>query len=323
MCGVEAAGVWERPRFRQRVLANVGGQPKVREERPRDSSTHMKMTHRDHHPDIKSSSQAGFSLVELIAVGLAVVILALVCVPRAVGRDRSAGVRCLENQRRLVEAFHAYAEDNNGVMVATVNLLGGDLFGGGFWPGPQPNLSPGITKETAKSRVEAGLRLGPLWRYLPQTAAYHCPDDLRSRLNEPGAGWAYDSYSKADGMNGLLPNGQPPFRTIDTVPEPAFAMAFVEESDPRQYNQGTWVLSTSPYGWVDPVAINHDRGGTFGFVDGHAETRHWRDPRTLDAAETSSQGIQSFFWPGGDLTNPDFRWILRRYKYKGWTVVAD
>ncbi len=216
-------------------------------------------------------------------------------------------------------AFHAYAEDHNGTILPSES----SDFAGGFWPGPQPALSAGISKDEAARRVQAGLRLGSLWTYLPNAEVYHCPDDLRSKLNEPGTGWAYDSYSKAAGMNGVTWSGKPPLRAIAAVPEPAFAMVFVEEPDPRGYNMGTWVLNVSPTGWVDPVAINHDRGGTFSFVDGHVEARHWKDPQTLHAAETSSQGIQSFYWPGGDLANPDFRWVLRRYKYEGWTPLPD
>ena len=32
--------------------------------------------------------------------------------------------------------------------------------------------------------------------------AYHCPGDIRTKRNKPGKGWAWDNYSKANGMNG-------------------------------------------------------------------------------------------------------------------------
>ena len=37
---------------------------------------------------------------------------------------------------------------------------------------------------------------------------------------------------------------QPAYEKLASVDTPSEAMAFIEESDPRSYNEGTWVLDT-------------------------------------------------------------------------------
>jgi hypothetical protein len=55
-----------------------------------------------------------------------------------------------------------------------------------------------------------------------------------------------------------------------------------------------------------------------GFADGHVEGHTWRDDRTVDAGTKSGAGIESFFWSGGDASNPDFVWVWNNYRYVNW-----
>ena len=138
----------------------------------------------------------------------------------------------------------------------------------------------------------------------------------------PGRGYAYDSYSKANGMNGggwQAPN-QPPYVKLSSVKAAADAMSFLEEADPRGNNKGTWVIDVKPApGWVDPFAIFHGNVSTIAFADGHAEGHTWRDPKVIKAAKDSSAGISSFYWAGGNANNVDFQWIYQRYKHQKWS----
>ena len=45
----------------------------------------------------------------------------------------------------------------------------------------------------------------PLYPYCQNPASYHCPGDVRYKLR-PGAGWAYDSYSKTQNVGGESAN---------------------------------------------------------------------------------------------------------------------
>jgi hypothetical protein len=110
--------------------------------------------------------------------------------------------------------------------------------------------------------------------------------------------------------------GQQPYIKISGIDNPSAASVFVEESDPRSENLGTWVMERG--GWVDPFAIFHGNVSTFSFADSHAESHTMRDARTVKAAKDSAAGIPSFNWPGGNSKNPDFVWMWERYRHANW-----
>jgi prepilin-type processing-associated H-X9-DG protein len=184
-----------------------------------------------------------------------------------------------------------------------------------------------MTAIQAKAAVEKGMMASPLWPYCRNLEAYHCAGDMRTKNRKPGAGWAYDSYSKADPISGGIwssytqPNAKP-FLKDSEVNTPTMTMVFIEEADPRNYNNGTWALNTQPPGWVDPFAVFHGEVSSFSFVDGHAESHKWVEASTIKAARDSANGVQSFYWSSGDpKANRDFRWVFDRYRYVGWRML--
>jgi prepilin-type processing-associated H-X9-DG protein len=149
---------------------------------------------------------------------------------------------------------------------------------------------------------------------------------MRTKLLRPGRGYAYDSYSKANGMNGGGWQGssatggpQPYYQKLTAIHSAAEAMVFIEEADPRGNNKGTWVIDVKPSpGWVDPFAIFHGNVSTLSFADGHAESHKWLDAGVIKAARDSSMGKESFYWSGGTAKNVDFQWVYQRYKHQKW-----
>jgi prepilin-type processing-associated H-X9-DG protein len=263
-------------------------------------------------------------LIELLVVIAVIAILAGLLLP-ALGRAKMKATyaSCASNERQLLMAWQMYALDNQETMLPTsYNGAEGrmDLYGGGFWlgPTPGPDLPTTINETEALRRVSEGLRRSPLFKYCGAVGAYHCPGDLRTKRLRPGRGWAYDSYSKADGMNGGMWTGIKSFTKTTQVQEPVNAFVFIEESDPRSCNAGTWVLNVSPVGWVDGFAIFHGNVTTFGFVDGHVESHKWLEASTLKAAREFANGIQSFYWSGGNAKNRDFVWVWDRFKHADW-----
>ena len=191
------------------------------------------------------------------------------------------------------------------------------MYAGGYWASPVPDIATGITVDEAKKRVQGGLAKSVLWQYCKAFESYHCPGDMRFKFRKPGLHWAYDSYSKADGMNGDFWNILPLVK-LGTVPDPARAMVFVEEADSRNYNLGTWVINADSHGWVDPMAVFHGNSSTFSFADGHAETHKWLEKSTLDAASAAQRNQDTPFGWTKAKNDKDFAWVEPRYKYKDW-----
>ncbi len=276
----------------------------------------------------------GFTLIELLVVIAIIAILASLLLPTlAKATMKATGARCQSNEKQLQLAFIMYADDHNGTMEGDVfsyqdgaRTLKIDTYAGGYWPGPSPDISSTMTKDKAVQAVQKGFSMGPLWKYCSAFEAYHCPGDLRFKLRTPGSHWAYDSYSKADGMGGFTAGGvlsvwnanTRALSKIESVPEPALAMVFVEEPDSRNYNLGTWVINADTHEWVDALAAWHNNANTISFLDGHVEPHRWLEAGTLKAGVAAERNLDTPFYWQKAKNDRDFAWVEPRYKYLGW-----
>jgi hypothetical protein len=272
------------------------------------------------HPSKKTYAQATLIIfVVAMALGIVIAILAAMLLPAlSSAKDRAWVVNCLNNQKQLALTIHLYSADNTDYMPPSSDYQGVAQYGGGYWPGPIPGIAGNQTVQQAIAAVQEGLKKGPIFPYCPNTASYHCPADKRFKNRRPGLHWAYDSYSKVDGINGGMWD-VPPVKKLSSLKDPSRALAFVEEADSRNYNQGTWVMNVKDHAWVDPLAIFHGIQSGISMADGHAEAHKWLEDTTINTASAAQRNLDTpFYWAKKTPRDRDFLWVEPRYKYESW-----
>jgi prepilin-type processing-associated H-X9-DG protein len=259
-----------------------------------------------------------------VVIAIIVILAAMLLPALNKAKIKATGAVCRSNHKQLMAGMLMYGVDYQDAILPTIYK--GDtgqvvLNGGGFWTGPLPGLiiPATIDKIEAERRVTDALRQSPLFKYCPAAGAYHCPGDTRTKNNLPGKGWAYDSYSKSEPMNGYGDVQVRLFTKFNQVKQPVDSFTFIEESDPRGYNGGTWVMSVIPPAWIDGFAIFHGNFTTFAFADGHVDSHHWLEASTIKAATDFAHGTEVFNWPGGTIAqNRDLRWTYDHYRHPDW-----
>jgi prepilin-type processing-associated H-X9-DG protein len=212
-------------------------------------------------------------------------------------RERTRALVCTHNLKSLSLAWFAYATDNNG------RLIGGNT---GESLHDWVHHPTGTSSNPIEQKKE-GVRQGALFGYVKTVKVYHCPSD--KRFKDPSQ-QTFRSYSIAGGMNGKHEYGAGRSVEIYTdIKGPVGKYVFVEENDPRGFNERAWHLNPSGDSWGDPLAIWHNNKSTLGFADGHAELHTWRDQRTIEFSNGGYWGISDAYQPD----NPDLKYMQAGY----------
>ena len=154
----------------------------------------------------------------------------------------------------------------------------------------------------------------------------HCPGDTRYKLPSIPAGWAYDSYSRANNVGGskMGPDylgARDTYKKLSAISRPSMTMTFLEDAETEGWgaNCFTWVVwwrlgPPQSMEWIDPVPMYHGKVSSFAFSDGHAEMHKWTDPKLIQFGLAAAQGKGANLGAGDtDPKSADYAWVFDRY----------
>ncbi|MBW8041602.1 MAG: type II secretion system protein [Planctomycetes bacterium] len=235
-----------------------------------------------------------FTLVELLVViAIIAILMALLMPALRLAQDQATGLICVNNLRSLAIGWFMYTVDNDGELMGGHRARDGNYndknrYPDGFWINPPHDAAGNYTSNNPPGVLDdklRGIRTGHIFPYLKTVDVFHCPSDVRIDIPEQRA---HDSYSVAGGMN-----GEPAYsgggktrpdlvaEVFEEIRSPGTKYVFVEETDDRGWNMGSWIMPATGDCWIDPLAGWHNDRSNLGFADGHAEKIRWRDDRTI------------------------------------------
>jgi prepilin-type processing-associated H-X9-DG protein len=239
-------------------------------------------------------------LIELLVVIAIIAILAALLLPAlSSAKARAVTTRCLSNMKQFGLSFHLYVGDNNDAIPA--NKGGAGVPVGETWV-------EGIMTATSQDATNVTfLKQSLVAPYIPGTELWRCP---ASRDEVVFGGQSYGRV-RTLAMNHFL---GPPWQTPDCKtyhrlseigpPSPSDVFVFIEERT-ETINDATFSVhakfdETQSATWemVDLPAVLHKRGCNISFADGHTETHHWQDARTVEADHdtTPMPGSADVLW---------------------------
>lgn len=234
-------------------------------------------------------NKQGFTLIELLVVIAIIAILAGMILPAlSKAKSKTQQTQCMSNLKQLQLCWMMWAQDNNEDIVPNKeSYAAGDDTVNCWITGDIATDTAGnanYSDATNENLIKAGL----LWSYNKALKVYRCSGD-KSRAMYNGKSYPrIRSYSincymnggdvgKTYGYSGYKVNK----KTTDiNCPPPSSAYVFVEEHE-LSIDDGHFGFVPEGDSFYNFPTTRHNNGGTFSFADGHAETTHWRDNRTM------------------------------------------
>lgn len=263
-----------------------------------------------------------FTLIELLVVIAIIALLLSILIPALQAiKMQATGVVCMSNLNGISKSWWLYAEENDGKLCnghvpreatyaneqfwQTTSSYGGPYKDNAWFVNPPHRQDGTYTGDPIPCPLEdeaRGLLSGALGSYVESEKPWHCPGDKNYLKTQDRGGKR--SYSITGLMHGEQPNQINCVDKMGEIVSPAMKIVFLENTDDRGWNMGSWIMNPATPSWIDPLAIFHNDRSTIGFADGHAEKHQWVDGDTIRRA-------------GGESTAPsqgrDLAWLAAHY----------
>jgi prepilin-type N-terminal cleavage/methylation domain-containing protein/prepilin-type processing-associated H-X9-DG protein len=274
---------------------------------------------------------AGFTLIELLVVIAIIAILAGMLLPAlSKAKAKAQGIKCLNNNKQLLLAWHLYAGDfneacaNNFTIPGTEAAITSKRYDN--WVNNVMTWGAGAGIDDVSNTNVLWVENGILARYTGNALEiYKCPADnflssaqrkkgwtSRLRSNSMNALFGFSGTDGANDMNGhawLDPQWRQFIKTTD-VATPSMTWLTLDEH-PDSINDGFFVASYNATQWGDLPASYHNGACGFSFADGHAEVHKW-----LSASSKYPVKYAFSVRPFDAAGKLDFQWYQVRTGYQ-------
>jgi prepilin-type N-terminal cleavage/methylation domain-containing protein/prepilin-type processing-associated H-X9-DG protein len=251
------------------------------------------------------SGRQGFTLIELLVVIAIIAILAAMLLPAlSAAKKKAQGIGCMNNLKQLCIGWKMYSGDNQDHLVP--NGLESDQPSSitdtskpQWSPGRQdlayPTSAVGVSPDgtaVANNNGDQCIKMGLIYPYINNLAAYKCPADQFGIQQSGFAGSVYYTHVRSMSMNAwlgpisiwnassALVQNLVVYYKETSIRQPADTWVYMDEN-PYSMNDASFIVLPGSANWIDCPASYHNGANGMAFVDGHAEIHKWRDPAVL------------------------------------------